>query len=152
MKKRLIAALFAFILILSFSFSVLAVESTNESNIVYLEDGSYITITLEEIGARASGTKTAKKTYTYTASNGTASWEAVLTGTFTYTGTTATCTAADCDITIYDTVWYIVSNAPTKSGNAASVALTMGRKLLGITIEKKSYNWSITCDKDGNLS
>ena len=152
MKKRFTAVFFVFILVFSLCVNVSAAAQSKEENVIYFADGSYVTITLEEIGARASGSKTGKKTYTYTDSNGEASWQAVLSGTFTYTGTSATCTASDCDITIYESVWYVVSNTPAKSSNVASVALTMGRKFLGITIEKKNYTWSITCDKDGNLS
>ena len=152
MKKRFISALFAFILIAALPFNAFAAEPTEKTNSIYFEDGSYITIILEEITTRASGTKTAKKICNYTASDGTLCWEAVLTGSFTYTGTTATCTASDCDVTVYESAYYVVSNTPTKNGSTASVALTMGRKFLGITIEKKNYNWSITCDKNGNLS
>lgn len=123
-----------------------------DTNIIYLDDGSYITVELTWADTRATNTKTATKTYTNKASNGDEQWRAVLRGTFTYTGTTVACTAASCDVTITNTNWYIVSKSATKSGNAAVGELTMGRKFLGITVEKIPVSMRITCDANGNLS
>lgn len=121
-------------------------------NIIYFDNGDYITITVTQTQNRASGTITGSKTYTYTDNSNEAHWKAVITGTFTYTGTSATCTASNCNVTIYDSAWYVVSKTTGKSGNKATADLTMGRKLLGITITKKSLSLQITCDANGNLS
>lgn len=152
MKKRIISVLLFLILVLALIPSSFAAEMINDTDIIYFEDGSYLTFTIEEISARASGTKTGTKACTYTDSDGAVRWQAVLTGTFTYTGTTATCTASSCSITIYDDAWYTVSKSATRSGNTANAAITMGRKVLGITVTKKDYQWSLSCDKNGNLS
>ena len=152
MKKRIVSALLVLILVLTLIPSTFAAEVVSEADIVYFADGSYLTFTIEEISTRASGTKTGTKACTYTDGNGNVNWEAVLTGTFTYTGTTATCTASSCNITIYESAWYIVSKSATRSGNTANAAITMGRKVLGITVTKKDYAWSLSCDKNGNLS
>lgn len=129
-----------------------ATETQETENIIYLDNGCYITVELSVVEARASGTKTASKTYTYRANNGEEEWRAVLRGTFSYTGSSATCTAASCDVTITDTDWYIVSKTATKSGASAVGELTMGLKFLGITIKKESISMRITCDANGNLS
>ena len=126
--------------------------SAEETELIAFEDGSYFTVSIKEIGTRASGTKTATKTYTYNSSSGTAVWKAVLTGTFTYTGSSALCTASSCDVTIYDNVWYVVSKTATKSANTATANVTMGEKLLGVTVNKKSATINLTCDANGNLS
>lgn len=152
MKKRIISALLVLVLVLSFIPCAFATERVNETEVIYFEDGSYITFTIEEIGTRASGTKTGTKACTYTDSDGDVNWQAVLTGTFSYTGTSATCTASSCSITIYNDAWYTVSKSATRSGNTASAAITMGRKVLGITVTKKDYQWSLSCDNNGNLS
>ena len=55
-------------------------------------------------------------------------------------------------MTITNTNWYIVSKSATKSGNAAVGELTMGRKFLGIIVEKVPVSMRITCDANGNLS
>ena len=152
MNKRIVSALLVLAIVIALIPSAFAADLAKESDVIYFEDGSYLTFTLREISARASGTKTGTKACTYTASDGTVSWEAVLTGTFTYTGTTATCTASSCSITIYENAWYTVSKSATRSGNTANAAITMGRKVLGITVTKKDYAWSLSCDKNGNLS
>lgn len=122
------------------------------SSIIFFEDGSYITITIEELPMRASGTKSGHKNLTYTAKDGTICWQATLSGTFTYTGTSATCTSSTCDVTIYENAFYVVSKTANRSGNTATATVTMGRKVLGITISKDTYNMSLSCDANGNLS
>lgn len=152
MSKRFISILLIFILVCSLPIHTFAANTNETESIIYLKDGSYITITVEELGVRASGTKTGKKNLTYTASDGTVCWQATLTGTFTYTGTSATCTASSCSITIYESNWYTVSKSATKSGNIATATITMGRKFLGVTISKDTYDITLSCDKNGNLS
>jgi len=153
MKRFLSIILFLVLMVGCLANSVHALNAKNqEKSIVYFDDGSYLTITLEEIDARASGTKTGSKTYNYYASSGDLSWKAVITGTFRYTGSSATGTVSKCTVTIYDSAWYEVSNVASKNGNTAVADLTMGRKLLGITITKKSLSLQIVCDPNGNLS
>lgn len=153
MMKQLKVIVLALLILTMLPFSVIAaaeVETTSE--IIYLDDGSYITIEITQMESRASGTKSGSKTYTYRGSDGNEKWKAVLRGTFSYTGTSATCTASSCDVTITDTDWYIVSKTTSKSGNSAVGELTMGHKFIGITISKESISMKITCDANGNLS
>lgn len=152
MKRFITAFLLALFLVTLFSpTAVFAAAPTSAQEIIYLEDG-YITVTLECTETRAANSKTGSKTFTYYGSNNSEQWKAVLRGTFTYTGTSATCTAASCDVTITNTNWYVVSKDPYKSGNSAVCDLTMGRKFLGITITKESVSMQLTCDANGNLS
>lgn len=154
MKKKVLSALLACLLLIS----VIPVqayasqEAAENDNIIYFEDGSYLTVTLEESHARASGTKTGYKKYTYKDANGVQQWVAMLTATFTYTGTSSTCTSASCTVTISDSAWYEVSKTTTRSGNTATTELVMGEKFLGITFTKLSYTLTLTCDANGNLS
>ena len=105
-----------------------------------------------ESASRSSGTKSGRATYNYYDSNGARGWTAVLNGTFTYTGSSATCTASNCNITIYDSAWYTVSKSASKSGNSATAAVTMGKKLLGVTVTRVPVDLILTCDANGNLS
>lgn len=154
MKRRI----FSFLLIgalcaVLFPQYVLAVETTdNSAEIIALENGDYIVVTTEEYNTRASQTKSANRKYSYTTSSGEVSWVITLYGTFTYNGTTSTCTASSVDVTVNASNWYLVSKAASKSGNTATADVTMGKKLLGITIAKEDYTLSLTCDKNGNLS
>ena len=134
--------------------SVSAAEVTAETgNVITFEDGSYITITIEESASRASYVKTGSKTYTYRAANGELEWEAVLNCSFLYDGTTSSCTSGICQVTIYNTKWVEVSNSTTRSGDTATTELTMGLKgFLGIFTTNYDYTITLTCDKNGNLS
>ena len=152
MIKRLFSCLLVLVLAFVFPINAMAASVPSAQEVIYFEDGSYITVTLSETQARASGTKSGSKTYRSYTSDGTEEWRAVLSGTFTYTGSSATCTASSCNVTISNTAWYVVSKTATKSGNTAKASITMGRKLLGITIEKKSAELSLSCSANGTLS
>lgn len=150
--------LLSLILLMSMVLTVLPVgvqATTNERNdedIIYFDDGSYITVELNWTDSRASGTKSGSKTYRYYNGDNVEQWRAVLRGTFTYTGTSATCTAASCDVTISNDAWYVSSKDVNKSGNAAMCELTMGKKALGVTIKRETISMRLTCDANGNLS
>lgn len=129
----------------------LAVEPDN-TTVTYFEDGSYLVETILTVQARASGTVSGSKESTYHGSDGSAKWKAVLNGTFTYTGSSATCTAASCSVTIYDNDWYTISRSASKSGNTAYGYATIGKKLLGVKVDEVSVSPTLKCDANGNLS
>lgn len=147
--KRVLIILFAVILLPINGFIARAESVTD---FMYLEDGSYITITLSTSRDRAAGTKTATKTYVYHANDGTEEWRAVLTGSFRYTGSSSSCTNSSCAVEIANTKWYIVSKTAYTNGNSALADLVMGYKWLGITTKKFTVNLSMSCDANGNLS
>ena len=152
--KKIASFICAMFLFLQF-FPVSAEAATNATyagDIIYLENGYYITIECSTIATRATSTKTGSKTYVCRASDGTEEWRAVLSGTFTYTGSSATCTASSCSVSITNTNWYVISKTASKSGNTATAELTMGRKLLGITIDKDTISMQLTCSASGTLS
>lgn len=133
--------------------SVFAADSpTVNEQIIYFENGSYITIELTKTETRALNLITGNKTYTFRNSEGTEAWRAVLTGTFSYNGSSATCTVSTCDVTITNTNWYVISKTASKSGNIARSSLTMGRRFAGITVDELDVNLKLTCDANGNLS
>lgn len=131
---------------------VKALGATQNDNIIYYDDGSYLKISTEDVTTRATNTRVASRLYQYFDSSDNLEWEAELDCTFTYNGTTSSCTSASCTVTVYDSKWYEYSNSTTRSGNTASTELVMGQKFLGITIAKREYTITLTCDKDGNLS
>lgn len=149
--KRILALLIALCLIATVPLTTSATSSTDDS-VIYLDDGSYIVVTVSSFDTRASGSKTGSKSYNFYNSNDELEWKAVLSGTFTYNGTSATCTSSSCNITVYDTSWYEVSKTATRSGNTAYATFTMGRKVLGITVSKKDYSLTLSCDANGILS
>lgn len=152
MKRFIAFILLAAMLISCVPFAASASEHLSSKEIIYLEDSSYIVIELNVTEHRSASSKTASKSYTCTANNGEEKWKATLTGTFTYNGTSASCTAASCTVSITDDVWYVISKSASKSGNSAIGNVVMGRKFLGIKIDEETLNMKITCDASGSIS
>ena len=149
--KRIVASFLSILMLLPMLMLGISAEGY-DANVIYFDDGSHIVITIEEFGLRSSGTKSGRATYNYYDSDGVLEWKAVLNGTFTYNGSSATCTASTCNVTTYDSAWYTVSKSSGKSGNSATAAVTMGKKLLGVTITKVPVDMILSCDANGNLS
>lgn len=152
--KKVISILAIISIVIALPLSVFASEGTTSSDentyITYLDDGSYYITTVTESMARS--TKSGTKTTTYYNSSDEALWKVTLKGSFTYTGTTSTCTSASHSVTIYNNAWYIYSQNSYASGNQAIANVVMKKKLLGIVTSTKNVNLTITCDKNGNLS
>ena len=154
--KRIVALLLltvtmALLLLPANAYAASQVQERGITEIQQFADGSYLVITMQTIETYASGTKAGINKYTYYSESNEISWEAVLTGTFTYNGTTATCIASSCNVTIYNNNWYVISKSASKSANAATGTVTLGYKFLGITIKQDTYDLSLSCDPNGNL-
>lgn len=128
--------------------SIITVDESSE--ITYLDDGSYYVTTITESLARS--TKSGSRSTTYYSSSDVALWKVTIKGTFSYDGTSATCTSASHTVTIYDSAWYTYSQNSYESSNKAIAEVTMKQKMLGITITTRNVTLTITCDKNGNLS
>lgn len=151
MKRMISLALTCILLIGALPLQGLAADAVC-SEIIHLEDGTYLEITMACVEARASGTKSGKKIVHNRNADDSLNWTATLSASFTYNGSSSVCTRASCTVEIFDTEWYEISNATTRSGNTATAELKMGHKFLGITIAKPTYTIKLSCDKDGNLS
>lgn len=154
MKHRFLFFMTALIMSLSTLFLPMqaAADDFSTTEIVKFEDGSYLEIITEQIDMRTSYTKSGSKTYNFRNKNNEIEWKAVHSASFTYTGSSATCTSASCTVTTYSNDWYVVSKSTTRSGNTSTTQLTMGEKVLGVTISKPSYTITLSCDANGNLS
>lgn len=94
-------------------------------------------------------TKTASKTYSIKSSQGKIIGTYTLTGTFSYNGTTSSCTNASCSTSIKDKTWKFTFKTAGKTGNKATGAFTIECSASGQTI---SDSLSITCSKNGDIS
>lgn len=153
MIKRVISVLLVLISLVGIlPLGVCATKEVEPANVIRLEDGSYIEISTDISSARAANTVSGSKTYTCRGSDGSVLWVAKLSATFAYSGGWYTCTTANCNVTIYNSQWYVISNSTMRSSNHATTNLTMGLKHLGVTIDKPQYTIKLTCDINGNLS
>ncbi len=119
----------------------------------YYSDGSYavITITEDAVNAKAS-TKSAQKSYNYHNNAGESLWTYTLSGTFTYNGTTSSCTSVYDSYTIENSNWHLDSRSCYKSGKSAYGSVTMKYKVLGITTKTVSQDLTISCSAGGVIS
>lgn len=115
-------------------------------------DGSYETESIYKMQTRAGGTVSGSKVKNYYDSKGTLCWQFVLNGSFSYTGSSATCTSSTCSVSIYSQGWYVISKNASKSGNTASANATMGNQIDGGKVNQASASLTLRCDKNGNLS
>lgn len=153
MKKLFTFALLAVLIFTMLPLNVFAAEAKeSDAGIIYLEDGSYITVEIISMDTRATNTKTGSKIYRYRNSDGEEQWSITLQGTFTYTGSSATCTASSASISIVNDNWYTVSKTVGKSGASAVGNVTMGKKWLGITVSEETVGMRLTCSASGTLS
>lgn len=153
--KRLFTLLLSAALLLSVFplFRVGAVAPAQVLDIIRYDDGTYLEILMESApSSRAGGTQKKSKSYVYHSTDGTSLWKFTLTGTFTYNGTSATCTASSCSVAIYDSSWYTIAKSATRSKNVAYGTATLGCNIMGTTVAEKTYNLTLTCDKNGNFS
>ena len=156
MKKRFFSFIVLVVICFSLTTPVFAdSDNTNtlSSSIVYLDNGDYVVIRVEETVSLRSTVKTGNKHYNYYHANGTLLWRVTLTGTFEYTyGVSSTCTKASHKETIYDSNWSVGSATAYKSGNTAYADVTMDQRGLGILVYHKNVNLTLSCDKYGNLT
>lgn len=156
MKKSIISLVIVIAVLFSIATPVFAendLTNTYTSNIIYLDNGDYVVITVDEYFTSKSTTKTGNKHYNYYNANDVLRWKVTLTGTFSYTyGVSSTCTKASHSVTIYDDSWSTDSAVSYKSGDAAYADVTMNQRLLGIVVYQKDVHLALTCDKYGNLS
>lgn len=165
--KKIILTLVAVCLFASLPFTAFAsgIETigAEDSFITYLDDGSYYVETIIDtpeisnispisLQTATKSSKTGTKSFTYYSADDVAQWKATVTGTFTYDGTTSTCTNSSHSVTIYISSWYKHSGSAYKSDNKAIADITMKRKFLGVVSFTKSVNITLSCDKNGKLS
>lgn len=74
-------------------------------------------------------------------------WTVHLSGTFSYNGSSSSCTKASCSISNLDSNWSVKSKSATKSKNTAHAKVTMHQKGGG----DLSKELTLTCDKNGKL-
>lgn len=152
MKRLICSVLIICLLLTVLPFTAYAAEVPQGSEeVIYFQDGSYLTISVNVRPMRSAGSVSGDKTYTYTF-DGSDVWEATLSGSFTYTGSSATCTSSSCSVSIYDSDWYTISKSAGRSGSSANASVTMGRKAFGVTVDRVPISMKLTCDANGNLS
>jgi len=152
MKKFLALTLLLTLLCCTvFCFPASATETTKVT-IEKLDNGDYIEtiITYYETDDRAA-TRSGSKTNNYKNSAGDTLWSVTVHGTFTYNGTTSSCTSVSHSASAYADSWSIKSSSSSRSGNCATANATATHKGL-IFSNDYSISVNLYCSPYGILS
>lgn len=153
MKKIASVFLLSLMLFSICSFNIFAANENSNTSIIHLDNGAYLVIEVSEINiSRATNTKSGTKSITYKNDDNETMWKATITGTFTYTGSSATCTKASISYNVYADNWKMKEATASKSGNKAIGDVTAKRYTLGIPVETVEQTFYLTCSATGTLS
>lgn len=101
------------------------------------------------VQTRATRTKSASKKYYIKDNNGKTMATYILHGTFSYNGSSATCTKASYDTSVSNIFWSFSSASATKSGSSAKGSFTAKCLFPSQTISKTIR---LTCSPSGSIS
>lgn len=157
--KKILSVLMAVITLFSI-FTVCAFAEEKSADVVetteYFEDGSYVVTTLEvedeNSMARATSTKTGSKTVIFYNADDEKMVTVKLTATFSYTGSSATCTNVSPTFTVHESTYRVTKATGTKSGNQGIGEFTVKHYFLGVAIQTRETTITITCSNTGTLS
>jgi len=149
--KKIFAVLLAVLLMVCFSVTAFAADDKGRvvsRTVEQYDNGSYVVVTVYDDTTARGGTKNGHKDYEYYIS-GALQWTFTVYGSFSYNGSTATCTAASYGCNINNSGWYRVKGEAYPSGSAAIAKGTMRRPSDGREVYPSV---SITCTANGVLA
>lgn len=153
MKKRFISILTIPAILFCILPQSVSAEATDNSTIVIpTEDGGYLTITTTIYESRATNSKSGTRSAAYTSADGLVCWTFVLGGTFSYNGSTATCTNTYDKVNIYDEDFHEISSSSWANGNKACGSAEIVLKVLGITVNTWTPSLTLTCSPTGTIT
>ena len=144
--KKIITLLTIVSSILFLSLPVSALDQKKE--IIKLDNGYYLETIIEETSmARAANQKTAN----YKNAQGAIMFSVTVTGTFTYTDSSSTCTKSVAEASSKNTNWKISSKSASKSGNKATAKAIAKRYVDGVAVETQNCTVTLICSSNGSL-
>lgn len=155
MKKNILCCMMVLILFMPKVAFALEKNEYNESYVSYsIEDEFYVETIIKEstIITFATQTKTGSKTKNYRTSAGKVLYSIKVSGTFTYTGSSSTCTDSSVTATSYDSTWKVSSKSASKSKNIATAKATMKHYYDNSVAQITYPSVSLTCSAKGELS
>lgn len=158
MKKYISIFLVVIMIFSVFSISIYAEDEEKliSESVEYLDNGYYVVISLTENDTntltRGTSTKSGTKIYTLYNDDDVALVVHKLTATFSYTGSSSTCTSASVSNTIHNDQWKVPTATASKSGNVATGTFVAKHYVLFIVTQTINTTLKITCSKTGTLS
>ena len=161
MRKQLLSFTLAVLMLLPV-LSVPAAAATEPAAIptsaaddIIIQDGNYyivVHLVSGENVTRSSTTSYTANFNVYTNDQVTLLYSAKFSASYTYDGRRAFCTGADVSYTFHDSSYYLVESNIDKTENVATLTFTVGKKVLGITVAKKTHIITQICDRYGVVS
>ncbi len=168
MKKTIVFLLLLSILV-AMPINVLAAAPLNSSSdnasYQYFEDGSYtvttLTLTVIDDGVTTCGAEPesynlqAKQDVSYHDANNNLDWVVTITAVFLVCPACAVsgmCQSSELSANIYDTSWGMYNVDERCMSNNAYGACSMKDKFLGITTMTVNVEFTLTCDRYGNVT
>lgn len=148
MKKLLLGLTLVLMLILPTNINALE----ENYNTTYYENGYYYEISISATNSVARSAKEGSKTIYCKNSAGKTMWSLTVKGTFTYNGSTSSCTSASASTSITDATWKITNKSSSKSGNTAKATATAICYLNGNPINSATKTVSLKCSASGKSS
>lgn len=131
---------------------VVKVVATAAGEIHYFADGSTIEVSQRQVPSlRASGSKNAAVDYTYKDSSGNPEWVYTIWASFTYNGSSATCTNVWDNVSIKEGNWKKSSASFSKNGNSGYSYFVMKRYMLGLPVQTVEDTAKISCNANGGI-
>ena len=100
----------------------------------------------------AKATASGQKTKSYKNSSGVVLWSVTVYGSFTYTGSSATCTSATRSTACPSSAWSIVSSSSMRSGNTATATARAKHTDSNGNVSYTTLTVSLSCSASGTLS
>lgn len=149
--KKAISVLLAVLLVVCFSVTAFAADDNGRvvsRTVEQYDNGACAVITVYDNTIARGGTKNGRKDFDYYES-GSLAWTFTVHGSFSYNGSSATCTAASYTYNINKSEWYRVKGEAYPSGSAAVANGTMRRSSDGREVYPKV---TLTCTPNGVLA
>lgn len=129
------------------------VEYVNAEEVIVFPDGSKMitTIIQTQAGAKTRGSISGSRERLFLNDNNVLQFKVILTATFSFNGTSSTCTQVSSSTVVYSGNWSESSNSTYPSGNAAIANITVVRRFLFIVTETQNLVLTLHCDRYGNL-
>ncbi len=155
--KKIISLFSALLIMFVCPMTALSAEyrpQQTEQTVEYFEDGSYMITKLETEQFSPFATSTTRKTKSadYYSNSGKLLWVVSLTGNFSYTGSSATCTSSSASYKIYDDAWKVTASKADKNGRQAIGNFTVKKYTLGIPLSTVNKTITISCSNTGVCS
>lgn len=113
------------------------------------DNGNYAVVIMSRDGTPVERTKMATKVSRFYSADGKLQWTMAVTATFTYNGLEVNCGDVSTKVTIADPDnWYLIS----EETDGTRYSVCFGRTTLGVTTSAPTFDVSLNCNRQGDLS